>query len=209
MVKPNSNLAAIDPITDRIEAASAPDEDLFSDLSKLRLSQDFLETAGVKKLLMTIPVRRPNPQDFSLVHPDPAYRLDFAVIDLKEDRELYLLTPAIADALSTECVPVMIFTAINRQGVVFLWPVRLPTSDGKVNEWYRSLAAGAERAMTRWVRVKANMSLGAYEITEAASTIADPTWPELPFQELLRIAFRDRIVNSLDHPVIKRLLGQA
>jgi hypothetical protein len=208
-INPKSNLAAdVDPVMDRIEAATAPDVDLFNDLSKLRLRQDFNETAGVKKLLMTVPVRKPHPQDFSGVHPDPAYRLDFAVIDLN-DRELYLLTPAIADALSTECVPVMIFTAINRQGVVFLWPVRLPTSDGKVNEWYRSLAAGAERAMTRWVRVKANMSLGAYEITEAASTIADPTWPELPFQELLRIAFRDRIVNSLDHPVIKRLLGQA
>ncbi len=86
--------------------------------------------------------------------------------------------------------------------------MRLPTSDGKVIESYRSLAAGAERAMTRWVRVKANTSLGAYEITEAASTIPDPTWPECPFPELLRIAFRDRLVNSLDHPVIKRLLGQ-
>jgi hypothetical protein len=210
MTNPKSNLAAdVDSVTDRIETASAPGGDLFSDLSKLRLSQDFIETAGVKKLLMTVPVRKPNPQDFSRVHPDPAYRMEFAVIDLKDDRELYLLTPTIAAALPGECIPVTLYTAINRQGVVYLWPVRLPTSDGKVNEWYRSLAAGAERAMTRWVRVRANMSLGAYEITEAASTIPDPTWPEHSFQELLRIGFRDRLVNSLDHPLIKRLLGQA
>jgi hypothetical protein len=210
MTNPHSNLVAVaaDPVTDQIEAAAPPNEDPFSDLSKLRLSQDFVETAGVKKLLMTVPVRRPNPQDFSRVHPDPTYRMEFAVIELKDDREMYLLTPAIAAVLPGECVPVTIHTAINRQGVVYLWPVRLPTSDGKVNEWYRSLAAGAERAMTRWVRVKANMSLGAYEITEAASTIPDPTWPECSFQELLRISFRDRLVNSLDHPVIKRLLGQ-
>ena len=64
-------------------------------------------------------------------------------------------------------------------------------------------------AMERWVRVKANMSLGAYEIFEAASTIADPQWPELTFQEFLRIAFRDRLVDRLDHPVIKRLRGLA
>jgi hypothetical protein len=203
MTNPKPNLAA--DVTDLI---TAPTDDLFSDLSKLRLSQNFIETAGVKKLLMTVPVRKPNPQDFSRVHPDPAYRSEFAVIELKDDRETYLLTPAVSMELASECVPVVIYTAINRQGVVYLWPVRLPSSDGKVNEWYRSLAAGAERAVTRWIRVKANISLGAYEITEAASTIPDPTWPEHSFQELLRIAFRDRVVNSLDHPVVKRLLGQ-
>ena len=74
-------------------------------------------------------------------------------------------------------------------------------------EWHRSAAEAAELAMRRWVRVKANMSLGAYEIFEAASTIPDPEWPELPFQELLRIAFRDRLVDRLDHAVIKRLRG--
>lgn len=204
MINPKSNLADADQIVD----VAAPTDDLFSDLSKLRLSQDFIETAGVKKLLMTIPVRKPHPQDFSRVHPDPAYRMEFAVIELKDDRETYLLTPAVAAVLPGECVPVTIYTAINRQGVVYMWPVRLPSLESKVNEWYRSLAAGAERAVARWVRVKANMSLGAYEITEAAATIPDPTWPEHPFEELLRIAFRDRIVNSLDHPVVKRLLGQ-
>jgi hypothetical protein len=61
--------------------------------------------------------------------------------------------------------------------------------------------------MKRWVRVRANMSLGAYEMFEAASTIPDPTWPELSFQELVKIAFRDRLITSLNHPVIKRLRG--
>ena len=63
-------------------------------------------------------------------------------------------------------------------------------------------------AMDTWVRVKANMSLGAYEIS-AAGEMADPVWPDLSFQELLRIAFRDRMITALDHPVIKRLRGQA
>jgi hypothetical protein len=62
-------------------------------------------------------------------------------------------------------------------------------------------------AMTRWVRVKANLNLGAYEITVAESVIAEPVWSELPFGELVRIAFRDRIVTTLDHPVVQRLRG--
>ena len=158
---------------------------------------------------MTVPVRKPNPQDFSRVHPDPAYRMEFAVIDLKDDRELfYLLTPTIAQQLPGECVSVICYTTINRQGVVYLWPATSPIGRS-VNEWHRSAMEAAERAMSRWVRVKANMGLGAYEMFEAASSIPDPTWPEHSFHELLEIAFRDRLVNSLDHPVIKRLLGQA
>ena len=49
--------------------------DPFGDLSALRLDQSYAETAGVKKLLTTVPVRKPSRQDFVRVHPDPAYRL--------------------------------------------------------------------------------------------------------------------------------------
>jgi hypothetical protein len=184
-------------------------EDPFADINNLRLDQNFAETCGVKKLLTTIPVRRPNPQDFVRVHPDPAYRELFPAIELKDERELYVVARNMRADLSTESVPATLFTAINRQGVVFLWPVRLPAPDGKTNEWWRSAREAAELAMARWVRIKANMSLGAYEMFAAESVMQNPTWPELPFTELLRIAFRDRIISSADHPVVKRLRGLA
>ena len=177
------------------------------DLANLRLDQSFVETAGVKKLLTTVPTRKPNPQDFVRVHQGPDYRATLAIIELKDDREIFLVLPHIARELPGEFVMVVLFTAINRQGVVHLWPVKLPSPDGRANEWHRSAMEAAELAMKRWVRVKANMALGAYEIFEAASTISDPEWPGLPFQELLRIAFRDKLVDRLDHPVIKRLRG--
>jgi hypothetical protein len=197
-------VATDDPST---EAASTPltSDDPF-DLANLRLDQSFIETAGVKKLLRTVPVRKPNQQDFIRVNPGTNYREDLALIELKEDREAYLVTPRVANELPGEFQMYTIFTAINRQGVVFLWPVRMPASDGRVLEWHRSAADAADMATRRWVRVKANMSLGAYEII-AAPTKSEPEWPEATFNELLRIAFRDRLVDRLDHPVIKRLRG--
>jgi hypothetical protein len=51
------------------------------------------------------------------------------------------------------------------------------------------------------------MSLRAYEIFEAESAIPDPVWPELSFEAIYRIAFKDRLIASADHPVIKRLRG--
>lgn len=188
---------------------SAEPADIFADLSKLRLDQNFTETAGVRKLLTTIPVRKPTPQEFVRVNSEPAYRGNFAVIELKEDREIYLLTPNVAEVLPGEFFMASIFATINRQGTLCLWPVRLPGNDGKVLEWHRSAAEAAELAMARWVRVKANMNLGAYEIFEAASTIPDPKWPTLSFNEMLRIAFKDRLVADTDHAVIKRLRGLA
>lgn len=184
-------------------------KDPFADLSSLRLSQSFEETCGVKKLITTVPVRKPNPQDFVRVHPDASYREKFPAIELKDDRELYLITGDVAPDLAGECIPATLYTAINRQGVLFFWPVRLPGPDGRWNEWHRSAAEAAELAMRDWIRMKANMSLRAYEIFTAEGVMQEPVWPDKPFNELLRIAFRDRIVDSLEHPVVKRLRGLA
>jgi hypothetical protein len=193
------------PGVEEAEAAAAPDP---FDLDNLRVDQSFVEICGVKKLLTTIPVRKPSPQDFVRVNSDPAFQKSLALIELREDREYYLVPKVTAPDLVGETITVRLYTAINRQGVLFFWPVRLPGPDGKVLEWHRSLAEAAEKAMSKWMRVKANMSLGAYEIWEAQGKLPDPEWPDPPYKELLRIAFRDqKIINDLDHPVVKRLRG--
>jgi hypothetical protein len=180
------------------------------DLENLRLNPSYVETADVKKLRNTVPARRPSPQDFVRVHPDPTYRENFGMIELKDDREDYLVLPHLVPQLPGEIVFKTIFTAINRQGVVALWPVRLPSPDDKPNAWWQSAREAAELAMTKWVRMRANMSLGAYDLFTAESDIPDPRWSELEsFQDLLRIAYRGRLVVDLDHPVIKRLSGRS
>jgi len=152
-----------------------------------------------------VPVREPNDQDFVRVHPDEAYRLTAAIIELKRPREVYFVPPHVANQLVGKCSPVMLYTAIDRQGVTFLWPVKLATPDGKVNEWHRSAAKAAVRAMACWLHVKADMALGGYATYEASPTIPDPTWPTETFAELLQIGFRGRLVDSLKHPLIKHL----
>ena len=178
------------------------------DLEKLRLPQDFLAASPVKKLLTTVPVRRPGPQDFVRVHPSPAYRHLVALLKIEDDRdELYAVDLNGVPDLRNECYAANLFTAITRTGVLFLWPVRVPAADGRVNEWHLSAAMAAEAAMRAWIRMKANMSLRAYEIFEAENKIPDPEWAIPPFGELFRIAFRDRLVNIYDHPAAKRLRG--
>jgi hypothetical protein len=185
-----------------------PTPNPFDNLSALRLDQSYADTVGVKKLLTTVPVRKPNRQDFVRVHDDPRYRLTpAAIIEVKEDREVYLVTPEMAQALPGEFSMVTLYTTINRQGTLHIWPVKLPTPDGRQNEWHRSAAEAAERAMKKWVRVTSSMSLGAYEIFEASGDLPEPGWPDIPFEEILKIAFRERLVDRADHPLVQRLQG--
>jgi hypothetical protein len=179
------------------------------DPAALRLSQDFVGLSGVKKLITTVRAKKPNKQDFFRTHPGSDYRATVLMIHLKEDQEYFLVVPALAQALEGETVAKTIYTVINRQGVVSLWPVTLPAGDGKDSEWWKSERDAAARAMTKWIRLKPNMSLGANEILEGPSSMAEPEWSDLPFKELLRIAFDGRLVDRLDHPVVKRLRGLA
>jgi hypothetical protein len=80
--------------------------------------------------------------------------------------------------------------------------------DGRVDEWSRTALEAVNRATTSWVRVAANLSLGAYDLFEAAGQLGEPDWPQTPFNELLKVAFKDRFINDLNHPVLRRLRGE-
>jgi hypothetical protein len=189
--------------------AAKPEADPYN-LDSLRLSQDFASAVGVKKLITTVPVRKPSKEWFVRTHPDPAYRLYTAVLELKEDREVYLVAQPLWSGLSSETTfsPRLLVTSINRQGVLFLWPIRLPGSDGKIDDWSRSAMDAANEARTRWVRITANMSLGAYDVVVASGQVVEPTWPDLSFQQLIKTAFRDVMIDNWDHPVLRRLRGE-
>jgi hypothetical protein len=183
--------------------------DLFADLSALRLSQDFAATVGVKKALLTVPVRKPAKEWF--VRTNPNLRIETAVLELKEDRETYLVAPALWPELASESTfgPRALFAAMNRQNVLFIWPIRLPGPDGKIDDWNRSALEAASMAETRWVRVASNMALGAYDVFEATAEWPEPDWPDLSLSEILRVAFKGRVIDSMDHPTLKRLRGEA
>jgi hypothetical protein len=197
---------ALEP-PDLARGAAGPDP---FDPASLRLTQDLAAGIGVRKATLSVPARKPDRSWFVRVHPGEDYRLTTAVIELKEDREVYLVAPNLWPDLATEATfsPRALFTAVNRQGVVFLWPVRLPGPDGRVDDWSRTALESAQLAMRGWTRVVANMALGGYEAYQATGRLPEPEWPDLTFRQLLRIAFKDRFINALDHPKLRQLRGE-
>jgi hypothetical protein len=163
---------------------------------------------GVKKPLLHVPVRRPSRQEYFRTYANADYRVPMAILDLKEEREVYAVTPAVAVALPGETRTVELRVCISRAGSVFLWPVPLPAADGRENPWHKTARLAAEHAEKDWVRMIANMGAGCYDILVAASGLSEPVWPEATFCELLHVAFGNgRLIDTVDHPVIQRLRG--
>lgn len=179
------------------------------DPKHLALGQDFAGAIGVKKLTTSVPVRKPHRHEWVRAHPDPEYRLQTAALPLKFEREeVYLVAQPLWTELPGEIRPIEISTAINREGIVFLWPVKLPGADGRIDTWNASLIDAITHARQQWVRVSANMSLGGYEVHVPTGELSEPTWPTLTFRELLRIGFRDRFITDMNHPALKKLRGE-
>ncbi len=194
------------PLNGKDPASETQKLDTF-DLSRLRIPQDFADKVGVKKALLTVPVRKPHRQEYVRVRPGPEWRLETAVLELKEESETYLVDPSLWSELPGEITPKVLFTTISRQNVLTLWPVKMPGEDGRMDNWNRSALEAADLASRKWIRMAASRALGAYEVFESIGDLPEPEWPEADLQQIIKVAFRDHFISSMDHPVVRRLRG--
>ena len=178
------------------------------DLSAISLPQNYGAMAGVKKVVTTVPVRRPGNQAFFRVRPGEGWRISAAILQLREDSDCFLVMPELLHEIGQEVRPKLLYTAMGRDGNPFLWPVSLPGEDGRLDTWSQSAHAAAQLAETSWIRLVANRGFGAYEVMQAVGKLDDPEWPDRSFQELVNLAFKDKVINSLEHPVLRRLRGE-
>lgn len=177
-------------------------------LDALKLEQNFDTIIGVKPVLGAVKVRKPNNQEWFRVHPSENWRLQTAVLHLKEENEDYLVLPNLRQAVWDEIQPVMLFTAINRCGEVFIWPVRLPKGDGRTDTFMESDMVAAKEAQRKWTRRQWVPENRSHKISTANGLTDNPVWPETNFQKLIETAFQEKYIRDLDHSVLKHLRGE-
>lgn len=170
---------------------------------------DYAENAGGQKLLTTIPVRRPSKESWFRTHPDISFRVPARVIELKEEGEVYLVVRELWADLAGESTftSKLLVPVLTRQKALLIWPIRLPGPDGRIDAWNSSALEAADLARTTWIRLSPNRSLGAYEVIAGPDPQAVGSWPSHNVEKLLEIAFKGKVINSLDHPVIRQLRG--
>ena len=181
--------------------------DPFDPLS-LRIDPAMGAALGVKKALVHVSVRKPGRQEYFRTRPELEYRMNSAILELKEEREIYAVMPDVAAAFPSEVRVVELRVCITRTGTLFLWPVPLPTPDGRENAWHKTARHAADRAEAGWVRMQANMGAGCYDVLEAPKELSEPDWPDHSLADLLRVGFgANRLIDTVDHPVLNRLRG--
>jgi len=178
------------------------------DIQSLRLPQNFGQTLGVKKLLTNVPVGKPPPTMFFQVHPGLDMEFKILVYQDKAAGEAYAVLPDLADLLGNLAKAAVLHLAVDRRGNPRLIPVIMPNDAGFRNPWHDSLAQAVSAAKGQWVRITANRSAGVYDIFAAKEQLAPAEWPEEPMDQLVRTAFRGRVIDSPEHPVILGLEGR-
>jgi hypothetical protein len=185
--------------------------DFFTDLEAIRLSDKDGAGIGTREILTRVPVRKPRRGEFFRTHQDPAMSLAATTYEGNEQDDVYFVAPAMRGALAEDLRPVRLQLAIARNGVLFIWPLTIPSDDNPLGRsWHESALKAAEIAKAKWIRIISDKGLNGYRVRAAEGNLAEPEWPtDKTFGDLLAIAFADRIIMSADHPVVRALRGLA
>lgn len=177
-------------------------------LKDLRLPANYGVTLGVKKMLTSVHVGKPKKPQFFRTSQSNEMTFNAMILEQKDTREYYAVAPSVAQQISELVRAVQLHAAIDRQNNVFLIPVPLPGESGTRHSFHESLAQAVEHAKTKWLRITANMHVGGYDVYEAEGALPEPEWPEHTIEALFEVAFRGKIIATLDHPVVQSSLGK-
>lgn len=177
------------------------------DLAALRLSQNFLETAGVEKRT-ALRLGKPPKHSFFRVRGGAEYQFPTRLLEFGESKDAYLVAAVLAQPIVTLLRAVVLRLYATLDGTTGIWPVALP-DPLRPNRWHTSGLEIVQVAETRWVRMAANQGVGAYDYVAALGDLKEPGWPGVDFEETIREAFKDRCIDSAEHPVLRALRGEA
>jgi hypothetical protein len=181
-------------------------------LQQLLVPASVMAEITTQQELTTVPILKSPPRDaWCAVHPDhvvgPIAMIEAEVGDGRTgmygvDRRL------LADKrVAREVKPYRLQLAQTSNAHLFLWALR----EGD-DSWAASAHAAAELAAKGWVRVIAargsGRSGGRYDVLSPEQHLnVDLAWPEMPFSDIVDLALKDRIIDSLEHAVLLRLRG--
>jgi hypothetical protein len=197
-----------------LKLAAKPDEHRPSsylkhiDLDKLRIDPDGADMPGTEVVATTVHLGKPKGDWFSQVLVGWVF-LAFLYKDESDHGHEYLVMPHLATIIGDRIRPVTVVFACNLTGEFYFWPLPRPDAGGRPNAWHESARAAANEAKTSWVRMSADMAAGRYRVLRATGNHPAPKWPATKeeIDKLFMIAVAANIIDSVDHPIVVRLLG--
>ena len=117
----------VQTIQEVTETQNVDESDSDFDLESIRLPQHYSEQIGVKKLLTTVPVRKPNRTQFFRTRPE--YRMDVKLLKYGETDEMYVVKPEVSADVLQLAKPYRLVLVVDRLGTAFIWPLAIPDEE--------------------------------------------------------------------------------
>ena len=155
-----------------------------------------------------IPIGRRDDQTWIQYHKEWMFRLN--CIKRKADKTYFVVERKALPYCKEWVKPFKFFIGVTASNAIFLLDVPEDTEDDKGfgRSWHESAQQTVIAGREGWIRVVSNRSAGGYDVKYPEGNIGEPTWPDVTLEEILNIAFRDRIIKDGEHKLIKDLRGQ-
>ena len=183
-------------------------QDAFSDLKAL---DEMTRTDAIPTRPQLVSVRVGRPPKDTFVRCHPSHVITLYLYKEEETGESYMLPPNLAEVAQQDQVFKKrdLRLAVTIQGAVFLWETAMRGEETNANQWILSAWNAQGIAQDKWIRVVSNRQNASYDVKVSESDLGDPVYPEEQFDEILWVAFRNKVIETLDHPILKKLRGES
>ena len=181
------------------------------DLRRYGISKS--QTAAVAKIA-SVSIRKPRKDQFIRVDPDLDKRIWVPVLEDKRDFETryFLVAEDIQAALadSGDLAVRLLVPTVTSLGSFFLWVINVSERNGELTGWASSAMDAVNQATSLWIRVIADNDEGCYTTFAAQNQTAlgQPKFPDWDTDKMIEMAFKDKTIDSLDHPLVKVRTGR-
>src|SRR6266480_1411391 len=176
------------------------------DAGKYLKSADGLVDIKPVKRLGSIDVRKPKKSEWFRAHPKMV--AEISVLRRESTGDFYAIAPELVSELAEEIRDAYLSGCISDEGALFLWPILKPKSDGSGIQLYENDLADLSLSRAQWVRRQWVSGSKSYKV-DMVGTEKVPEWPENQnIVDWVDRAFKGRLIDDLDHQLIRRLRGE-
>lgn len=117
--------------------------------------------------------------------------------------DYYVVVKSLHGELEKHTKLITFHAGMTQYDQAFIYPEKIPNIDGFTESWTASGGQLVKKSEKDWVRAKANFNKKEYEVTCLNLQKRPVKW--FDFNAALNEALKFNIIDSMDHPVLKRL----
>jgi len=159
--------------------------------------------------LVELSARKPQKDEWFRVHPD--YQQQGGILEIFSENKVFWVSKGMQSQVAHDpCFTFRICVlCVTRQGVPFIWPLKTDVAAGGTGDKYvRIPFAAMVHGREKWTRLYWSQEKREHQV-ETSDLLDAPKFPDKPFSELLKLAFKDAVISTADHPAILNLKGKA